>query len=100
MTVNFCIDFTCRPTNHIVAFDFSTASEQLNTTSQAHRHPHDMSTEDVRVDYLSTGANRQTAVADWSVSGVLAFGADSNVALWQPKVGSLQFHGISGFSCR
>lgn len=45
-----------------------------------------MSTEDVRVDYLSTGANRQTAVADWSISGVLAFGADNNVALWRPNV--------------
>ena len=45
-----------------------------------------MSEEDIRIDYLSTGANRQTSVADWSVSGVLAFGADDNVALWKPKV--------------
>jgi elongator complex protein 2 len=50
-----------------------------------------MSTKDVSVDYLSTGANRQTAVADWSTSGVLAFGADNNVALWRPKV-RIHFH--------
>ncbi|TEA11835.1 Elongator complex protein 2 [Colletotrichum sidae] len=37
------------------------------------------------VEYLSTGANRQTAAADWSPSGLLAFGADSNVALWAPS---------------
>lgn len=41
---------------------------------------------DVSVEYLSTGANRQTAVADWSSTGILAFGADSNVAIWRPKV--------------
>lgn len=40
----------------------------------------------VSVEYLATGANRQTAVADWSSSGVLAFGADSNIALWAPSV--------------
>lgn len=39
------------------------------------------------VEYLSTGANRHGAVADWSVDGVLAFGADANVALWMPEVG-------------
>ena len=47
-----------------------------------------MGVDDISVEYLSTGANRQTAVADWSVSGVLAFGADDNVALWRPKVRS------------
>jgi hypothetical protein len=40
---------------------------------------------DVSVEYLSAGANRQTAVADWSKGGVLAFGADTNVALWRPS---------------
>lgn len=40
------------------------------------------------VEYLSTGANRHGAVADWSVDGVLAFGADANVALWKPEVSS------------
>ncbi|KAM5342518.1 hypothetical protein ACJ41O_013484 [Fusarium nematophilum] len=40
----------------------------------------------VSIEYLSSGANRQTAVADWSRSGILAFGADINVALWQPSL--------------
>ncbi|UNI18917.1 Elongator subunit elp2 [Purpureocillium takamizusanense] len=43
-----------------------------------------MSAKWASVEYLATGANRQTAVADWSRSGLLAFGADVNVALWQP----------------
>ncbi|KAJ4008653.1 Elongator subunit elp2 [Fusarium irregulare] len=38
----------------------------------------------VSVEYLASGANRQTAVADWSRCGILAFGADINVALWRP----------------
>ncbi|KAL0943939.1 elongator protein 2 (WD domain-containing protein) [Colletotrichum truncatum] len=37
------------------------------------------------VEYLSTGANRQTAAADWSPCGLLAFGADTNIALWAPS---------------
>ncbi len=36
--------------------------------------------------YLSAGANRQTAVADWSKGDLLAFGADANIALWRPFV--------------
>ncbi|KAI1812887.1 elongator complex protein [Poronia punctata] len=44
-----------------------------------------MSQEDTtEVEYLSIGANRQTAVADWSQDGLIAFGADSNIALWRP----------------
>ncbi|KAH7318546.1 elongator protein 2 [Stachybotrys elegans] len=43
-----------------------------------------MGTEGVSVEYLSIGANRQTAGADWNSRGLLAFGADSNVAVWQP----------------
>ncbi|KAI5461298.1 WD40-repeat-containing domain protein [Mariannaea sp. PMI_226] len=43
-----------------------------------------MASSPVSVEYLSTGANRQTAVADWSSSGILAFGSDINVALWRP----------------
>ncbi|ORY71612.1 elongator protein 2 [Pseudomassariella vexata] len=39
----------------------------------------------IGVEYLSVGANRQTAVADWNENGIVAFGADSNVALWQPS---------------
>lgn len=38
-------------------------------------------------DYISVGGNRHPAAADWDVeSGVLAFGADNNVALWDPRV--------------
>ncbi|KAI0398071.1 WD40-repeat-containing domain protein [Xylariaceae sp. FL0594] len=37
-----------------------------------------------KAEYLSIGANRQTAVADWSRDGLVAFGADSNIALWRP----------------
>lgn len=44
---------------------------------------------DVDVRYLSVGANRHTAVADWSEDGIVAFGADCNVALWRPNVGFL-----------
>ncbi|EEY14057.1 elongator complex protein [Verticillium alfalfae VaMs.102] len=39
-------------------------------------------------EYLSTGANRHTAIADWSQSGVLAFGANSNICLWTPSASS------------
>ncbi|KAM0435276.1 hypothetical protein ACHAPT_003370 [Fusarium lateritium] len=45
-----------------------------------------MGTGPVSIEYLSSGANRQTAVADWSQSGILAFGADINVALWRPSL--------------
>ncbi|KAK4152621.1 WD40-repeat-containing domain protein [Chaetomidium leptoderma] len=34
--------------------------------------------------YLSTGANRYAAAADWSEDGLVAFGADCNVCLWDP----------------
>ncbi|KAB8237838.1 hypothetical protein ETB97_012885 [Aspergillus alliaceus] len=40
----------------------------------------------VASDYICVGGNRHPAAADWDVqSGVLAFGADNNVALWDPK---------------
>ncbi|KAF7513600.1 hypothetical protein GJ744_008894 [Endocarpon pusillum] len=36
-------------------------------------------------DYISAGGNRHPSAADWDQwSGVLAFGADQNVALWNP----------------
>ncbi|PHH68726.1 hypothetical protein CDD80_7285 [Ophiocordyceps camponoti-rufipedis] len=38
------------------------------------------------VEYLSIGANRHAAIADWSRSGLLAFGADVSVALWRPDL--------------
>ncbi|KAJ5083266.1 Elongator complex protein 2 [Penicillium angulare] len=35
--------------------------------------------------YISVGGNRHPEAADWDVqSGILAFGADNNVALWDP----------------
>ena len=41
------------------------------------------------VDYISAGGNRHGSAADWDrSSGVLAFGADQNVALWKPLVRS------------
>lgn len=45
-----------------------------------------MGSNNISVDYLSAGANRQTAVADWSQHGILAFGSDINVAIWEPAV--------------
>ncbi|KAI9923561.1 hypothetical protein AWENTII_000528 [Aspergillus wentii] len=40
----------------------------------------------ITTDYISVGGNRHPAAADWDVqSGVLAFGADNNVALWDPR---------------
>jgi len=47
-----------------------------------------------KVEYLSTGANRHSSIADWSADGVLAFGASNNVALWRPEVS--RFQGKSG----
>ncbi|KAI8630128.1 WD40-repeat-containing domain protein [Xylariaceae sp. FL1651] len=43
-----------------------------------------MNEENTEIVYLSVGANRHTAVADWSQNGLVAFGADSNIALWWP----------------
>ena len=41
----------------------------------------------IAAEYISVGGNRHPAAADWDVqSGVLAFGADKNVALWDPLV--------------
>jgi hypothetical protein len=42
----------------------------------------------VSTDYISVGGNRHPGAADWDVqTGVLAYGADNNVALWKPLVG-------------
>ncbi|KAF7714112.1 Uncharacterized protein PECH_000340 [Penicillium ucsense] len=39
----------------------------------------------ISTEYISVGGNRHPGAADWDVhSGVLAFGADNNVALWEP----------------
>lgn len=46
----------------------------------------------VTTDYISVGGNRHPGAADWDVqSGVLAFGADINVALWEPLVWYIEF---------
>ncbi|KLU88803.1 RNA polymerase II Elongator subunit [Magnaporthiopsis poae ATCC 64411] len=34
--------------------------------------------------YISAGANRHSAVADWSRDGTVAYGTDANIALWKP----------------
>lgn len=36
--------------------------------------------------YLSAGANRHAAAADWGEDGLVAFGSDTNVCLWTPAV--------------
>ncbi|KAI1422164.1 WD40-repeat-containing domain protein [Xylaria sp. FL1777] len=43
-----------------------------------------MGVDNTEIEYLSVGANRHTAVADWNQDGLVAFGADSNIALWRP----------------
>ncbi|KAK4453797.1 Elongator complex protein 2 [Podospora aff. communis PSN243] len=35
--------------------------------------------------YLSAGANRYAAASDWCENGLVAFGADCNVCLWDPR---------------
>lgn len=38
-------------------------------------------------DYISVGGNRHSSAADWDTeSGLLAFGADNNIAIWDPAV--------------
>ncbi|KAM7206498.1 Elongator complex protein 2 [Naviculisporaceae sp. PSN 640] len=39
----------------------------------------------VKTRYLSAGANRYAAAADWGEDGLVAFGADTNVCLWDPS---------------
>lgn len=37
--------------------------------------------------YIAAGGNRHPAAADWDpISGLLAYGAENNVALWKPLV--------------
>jgi hypothetical protein len=48
---------------------------------------HDMDPATVTLDYISVGGNRHPAAADWDHrTGVLAFGADNNIAIWDPLV--------------
>lgn len=44
----------------------------------------------LETQYLAAGGNRHPAAADWNENGVLAFGADRNIALWQPQVWALR----------
>lgn len=51
------------------------------------------------LEYVAVGGNRQPAAADWnSVGGVLAYGADRNLALWKPLV-SPQLPSATGTCC-
>ncbi|PWY83048.1 6PF2K-domain-containing protein [Aspergillus heteromorphus CBS 117.55] len=53
--------------------------------SQQHSRPTSFMVS-ITTEYISAGGNRHPAAADWDVqSGVLAFGADNNVALWDPR---------------
>lgn len=36
--------------------------------------------------YLSAGANRYAVAADWGEDGLVAFGSDTNICLWNPAV--------------
>lgn len=48
----------------------------------------------VSTEYISVGGNRHPGAADWDVeSGVLAYGADNNVALWEPLVSAMELVG-------
>ncbi|KAF2817205.1 WD40 repeat-like protein [Mytilinidion resinicola] len=42
----------------------------------------------ISADFVSTGGNRHPSAADWDREGsqLLAFGADHNIALWNPEV--------------
>lgn len=38
-------------------------------------------------EYIAAGGNRHPAAADWDAStGLLAYGAERNIALWKPLV--------------
>lgn len=55
----------------------------------------------MRTEYLAAGGNRHPSAADWDTSGLLAFGADRNIALWRPQVSTnTQLTASFGFSSR
>lgn len=65
-------------------------STAAQTEKRVHK-PSEYSMVAVETDYISVGGNRHPGAADWDVqTGVLAFGADNNVALWDPLVGPLR----------
>ena len=46
-------------------------------------------------NYISVGGNRHPSAADWNEDlGLLAYGADRNVALWSPFVGPGPVKGV------
>lgn len=46
----------------------------------------------VETRYIAAGGNRHPAAADWDpVSGLIAFGADRNIAIWKPSVCMIVF---------
>jgi hypothetical protein len=47
---------------------------------------HELTMLQITANYLAAGANRHPSAADWDESGLLAFGADRNIALWRPQV--------------
>ena len=50
----------------------------------------------IDLEYLSVGGNRNPSSADYdSKTGILAFGAGHNVALWQPLVNQDQVSSMS-----
>ncbi|KAL2177970.1 WD40-repeat-containing domain protein [Thermothelomyces heterothallicus CBS 202.75] len=51
---------------------------------------------DVFSRYLSAGANRYAAAADWGENGLVAFGSDTNVCLWDPTDARGISHILSG----
>jgi elongator complex protein 2 len=46
----------------------------------------------VEVEYIAVGGNRIGAAADWDKdSGLVAYGAGTNIALWSPSVANVTF---------
>ena len=66
-------------------------TKQYSSLSRLHTLPSyesnlKMEEASIGIEYLAVGANRHTSVADWSKDGLVAFGADSNIEIWQPTV--------------
>ncbi|KAK4241458.1 Elongator complex protein 2 [Achaetomium macrosporum] len=55
-----------------------------------------MSETTVESRYLSAGANRYAATADWGEAGLVAFGSNTNVCLWDPTGSRGISHILSG----
>ncbi len=61
-------------------------SDELNSRVSENTTVNMSETMAVESHYLSAGANRYSAAADWSDDGLVAFGSASNVCLWDPTV--------------